>query len=143
MFNIFRKLRFFLSELFFIKILNKRPVKDVVSEVEKKVDESNKDYTNFSCNACGHDKYTKKIIGSEGIFTSTSSVYVCAKCGNEQEEKGTEFCYLSEELEKKRIVKDGGDYRYYFIKGVVWLFIIFIVMVFIIFRIGEILIKFL
>lgn len=116
-----RKFRFWLSRLFFINCLKKRPVEEIVKECEKYVE----DCSSYepSCNNCARNSLVVKIRGSIGLFRSTYQIWQCQACGNEQEDDGSDVKILDDELEKKGIVFDGDDYRYRFLSIGWWIFI--------------------
>jgi len=89
-----------------------KTVQKVVEETKEEVELHNRCYARNGVCSCG-GKLVDRIIGTEGIFTNTSTAYHCTNCGNEYERfSTTKSLWL--ELEKKRIKEVGNEYRYMF-----------------------------
>ena len=117
-----RKFRFWLSRLIFEKIGKRDPAQKKGEQIAKEVKEYDEKYSSY-CDNCGKSEFTKDIRGSEGLFTNTTTVYRCKKCGNVQEESGRSK-YRFRELEEVRIVEDGDDqYRYTILTYMQWGFV--------------------
>jgi len=114
-----------LSYFFFTIILRWSPAQQVGERITAEVDAYNRTRRDEYCFSCGNRKLNPKTIGTEGVFTWTSTVYVCPKCGYEQDRSGDEYRDGFDRLEKQRIIRVGERYRYYFCGlGVVLLLII-------------------
>jgi len=88
-----------------------KTVQKVVEETKEEVERSNR-YDRGSKCSCGGN-LVNRIIGTEGLFTRTSTVNHCTKCERDYREYSTKK-YLDSELKEKRIKKVGNEYRYMF-----------------------------
>ncbi len=139
-----KKFRFWLSNLFFEKFLKRDPVKDVAKKIIKETDLYNEEHNSPRCLGitCNNKDVREQRTGSEGLFTQPHKYWVCVECGHVQDNNGASYKRDFEELDKKRIIKDGDTYRYRFftneqiagIYGIGTVLIVFLIFLYYIFK---------
>lgn len=136
-----KKIRFWLSKLFFETILKKTPAEEVGKFVDAEVSKWNSKQ-HAHCISCGSRNLKDDISGSEGLFSSPNHFYRCKDCSNAQSGNGMNLKSEFNEAEKYRLTWDGGEYRYYFLSFGWWFLIYFVIAVGVLFFILTKLFKF-